>query len=84
MVVEWSCTCLVQKLGQHQLESFCLLIDNVIRILKKRARGMSCHAHLIFFVFLELLRKVIELRKIQKKLMVTALASQQSSLVLSQ
>ena len=49
MVVEWSCTCLVQKLGQHQLESFCLLIDNVIRILKKRARGMSCHAHLIFF-----------------------------------
>ena len=28
MVVEWSCTCLVQKLGQHQLESFCLFIVN--------------------------------------------------------
>ena len=75
--------------------------SKVVRILKKRAREMSCSSKVSrTFEFLhvfgaaekirakvyELLRKLKKmlLRKIKKKLKLTALDSQQSSLVLSQ
>ena len=65
----------------------------VVRILKKRAQEMSCSSKVsrtfeflrIFGAAKKIQAKVSELlRKIKKKLKLTALASQQSSLVLSQ